>query len=329
MCGEDVPVEEQERDAGTPQSSETPLPSTADDVRARGAASSKGSGTPAAEQAMPLAQPAPQQQHVTSAPRGGQTAMAATEHGEQDPADLASGGGLPSDAAAVAGAPAAQLGAQAIPAAPGWMPAPAAGPGPRARPPVNGFAADPDAATYQDLPAPPPAWYTPGHAHQRVPARPGQGRGRPERPLPTHVPWQASNSWGPTTITITANTAAGAAYLIWWVTGLLVYFSERQNRFVRFHAMQSILLTGALTVYSVLAYILVALCFDIGAATHQPFFNTLGAGIEAFSVLAVLFAWLFGMISAWTGNSIRFPLIGRYAERYSAPPSEPSGAPYY
>lgn len=321
-------MEEQERDAGAPRASETPLPSTADDVRATGAASSEGSDTPAAEQAAPLAQPAPQRQHVTSAPRGGQ-AMAATEHGVQGPA---SGGRPLTDAGGVAGAPAAQPGAQAIPATPGWMPAPAGEPGQRARPPANGFAAaDPDAATYQDLPPPPPAWYTPGHAHQRVPARPGQGQGRgwPERPLPTHVPWQASNSWGPTTITITANTAAGTAYLFWWVTGLLVYFSERQNRFVRFHAMQSILLTGALTVYSVLAYILVALCFDIGAATHQPFFHTLGAGIEAFSVLAVLFAWLLGMISAWTGNYIRFPLIGRYAERYSAPPSEPSGAPYY
>jgi uncharacterized membrane protein len=319
-------VEEQERDAGAPRASETPLPSSADDVRATGAASSEGVATPAAEQAGPLAQPAPLRQHVTSAPRGGQ-AMAATEHDEQGPA---SGGRPLADAGGGAGAPAAQPGAPAIPATPGWMPAPAGEPGPRARPPANGFAAaDPDAATYQDLPAPPPAWYTPGHAHQRVPARPGQGRGRPERPLPTHVPWQASNSWGPTTITITANTAAGAAYLFWWVTGLLIYFSERQNRFVRFHAMQSILLTGALTVYSVLAYILVALCFDIGAATHQPFFNTLGAGIEAFSVLAVLFAWLLGMISAWTGNYIRFPLIGRYAERYSAPPSEPSGAPYY
>ncbi len=319
-------MEEQERDAGAPRASETPLPSSADDVRATGAASSEGGATPAAEQAGQLAQPAPQRQHVTSAPRGGQ-AMAATEHGEQGPA---SGGRSLADGGA--GAPAAQPGAPAIPATPGWMPAPAGEPGPRARPPANGFAAaDPEAVTYQDLPAPPPAWYTPGHAHQRVPARPGpgQGRGRPERPLPTHVPWQASNSWGPTTITITANTAAGAAYLFWWVTGLLVYFSERQNRFVRFHAMQSILLTGALTVYSVLAYILVALCFDIDAATHQPFFNTLGAGIEAFSVLAVLFAWLLGMISAWTGNYIRFPLIGRYAERYSAPPSEPSGAPYY
>jgi len=319
-------VEEQERDAGAPRASETPPLSSADDVRATGAASSEGGAMPAAEQAGPRAQPAPQRQHVASAPRGGQ-AMAATEHGEQG---LASGGGPLADAGGGAGAPVAQPGAQATPATPGWMPAPAGEPGLRVRPPANGFAAaDPDAATYQDLPAPPPAWYTPGHAHQRVPARPGQGRGRPERPLPTHVPWQASNSWGPTTITITANTAAGATYLFWWVTGLLIYFSERQNRFVRFHAMQSILLTGALTVYSVLAYIVVALCFDIGAATHQPFFNTLGAGIEAFSVLAVLFAWLLGMISAWTGNYIRFPLIGRYAERYSAPPSEPSGAPYY
>ncbi|HZC78145.1 MAG TPA: hypothetical protein VE258_10370, partial [Ktedonobacterales bacterium] len=110
-------MEEQERDAGAPRASETPLPSTADDVRATGAASSEGGATPAAEQAAPLAQPAPQRQHVTSAPRGGQ-AMAATEHGAHGPA---SGGRPLADAGSVAGAPVAQPGAQAIPATPGWM----------------------------------------------------------------------------------------------------------------------------------------------------------------------------------------------------------------
>ncbi len=50
-----------------------------------------------------------------------------------------------------------------------------------------------------------------------------------------------SNPNGPTSMGMDANVAAGLSYLFSIIGGLIFYFGEKQNRFVRFHAMQSIL----------------------------------------------------------------------------------------
>jgi uncharacterized membrane protein len=134
-----------------------------------------------------------------------------------------------------------------------------------------------------------------------------------------HAPWQVARSWGPTTLTIDSNAAAGLSYLLGWVSGVLVYFNERDNRYVRFHALQSILLSSALTVLGVAAAIFNALCFDLSRATHWTVFGALGSGLAFLSVAAILLIWLASMIAAWTGHRWRLPMVGAYAERYAAP----------
>ena len=44
-----------------------------------------------------------------------------------------------------------------------------------------------------------------------------------------------------------ANVAAALAYVLGWISGVVLLVTERQNRFVRFHALQSILVFGALS----------------------------------------------------------------------------------
>lgn len=148
----------------------------------------------------------------------------------------------------------------------------------------------------------------------------------PQPPQPpaqlSHAPWTASSSWGSSSLN-TPNTLAGASYLFWWVSGLWVYFNERHNRFVRFHAVQSILLTGALTVASVFLYMLWELSGDLAAATHQPAFAHVGQGLALLGAFGVVALWLAAMIAAWSGHHLRLPIIGGYAERYAAPPREP------
>lgn len=190
----------------------------------------------------------------------------------------------------------------------------------------------------RDLPDPaqPASWHAPAGARPAQsfspvspgsPVLPPPGAGfllpRNPAPMPSHVPWEAASSWGATTLTVQANTAAGASYLFWWVSGMLIYFNERHNRFVRFHAMQSILLTGALTVFSVLAYILSSLCGDMYQATGLHAYRTLGTGIAALAVVLVVIPWFLAMIAAWSGNYMRLPIVGTYAERYAAPPLHP------
>ncbi len=57
---------------------------------------------------------------------------------------------------------------------------------------------------------------------------------------------------GPTTIGLTQNVAAGLSYVFGWISGLIIFLTEKQNRFVRFNAMQSILFFGGLSVINIL-----------------------------------------------------------------------------
>jgi len=144
---------------------------------------------------------------------------------------------------------------------------------------------------------------------------------RPGGPMqPSHAPWPTSSSWGPTTFVITAETAAGFSYLFWWVSGLLVYFNERENRYVRFHAVQSILLTGALSVFSVIAFTIAAIFNDLFQSSQQHIWQTLSIGTTALALIIVLLPWLGAMIAAFTGAYLQLPIIGNYAERFAAPP---------
>ena len=185
-----------------------------------------------------------------------------------------------------------------------------------------------DAATYQDAPpGAPPFWRTPS-APPYVPPQPHR---RPQGTLPalrTHAPWRTAQSWGPTTFTVSADTAAGFSYLLWWLTGLVVYFAERNNRYVRFHALQSILLTSVFTVAGVVVYVLDSLLHDVSRVTHWTVFGALGSGFAVIVVVLGIFVpWLFTMIGAWTGHHIRWPIVGAYAERYAAPPLQIPGSP--
>jgi uncharacterized membrane protein len=169
---------------------------------------------------------------------------------------------------------------------------------------------DPD-KTRLDIPALSP------HATGETPAPP---HAQPPAQM-THAPWTVASSWGASSFN-TPNTLAGMSYLFWWVSGLFVYFNERHNRFVRFHAVQSVLLTGVLTVVNVALYVLWELSADLSAATHQPAFAHVGQGIAFLGFLGVIGLWLGPMFAAWSGHHVRLPIVGAYAERYAAPPRE-------
>lgn len=171
----------------------------------------------------------------------------------------------------------------------------------------------------------PPEWPLRSPQAPALPQAPQVPQAQPPLTPPdqfTHVPWTVASSWGASSLN-TPNTLAGLSYLFWWVSGLWVYFNERHNRFVRFHAVQSILLTGALTVASVVLYILWELSGDLSAATRQPAFAHVGQGIAFLGFLGVIGLWLGPMIAAWSGHHVRLPIVGAYAERYAAPPREP------
>lgn len=96
------------------------------------------------------------------------------------------------------------------------------------------------------------------------------------------------------------NVAGLLCYVLWWVSGLVFVLIEQENKFVRFHAMQSIYVFGTITVAGiVLGWIPV-----IGVV---------------FSVLLWLFGvalWIVLMVKAYQGVEFKLPLAGNLAEKW-------------
>ncbi len=125
----------------------------------------------------------------------------------------------------------------------------------------------------------------------------------------------AAGAQGPTSMGMQANTAAGLSYIAGWITGLIFFFGEKQNRFVRFNAMQSILLYAAVTaLYIILDVLVTALAFSgLGALLVLFGFLIWLVGIGAFVL------WIILMINAFQGKYLKLPIIGDYAEKFSTP----------
>ena len=124
-----------------------------------------------------------------------------------------------------------------------------------------------------------------------------------------------ASQYGPSTMQMDPKTAAGLSYILGWITGIIFFLMEKQNRFVRFHALQAILLGVSATVlYIVLVILGVASAFidQSGALTGLIF------GLGSLVVWgAAVVGWLIGMINAFQGKYFKLPLIGDYADRWS------------
>jgi uncharacterized membrane protein len=95
------------------------------------------------------------------------------------------------------------------------------------------------------------------------------------------------------------NVAGLLCYLAGWITGLIFFLIEKENRFVRFHAMQSIITFGSLTViFMILGFI--------------PF-----VGWMLMPILAILqlILWIVLMVKAYQGQLFKLPMIGDMAEK--------------
>ena len=95
-----------------------------------------------------------------------------------------------------------------------------------------------------------------------------------------------------------ANIAAALAYLVGFVTGIIFLVVEKENRFVRFHALQSTLLFAGIVAIDILLQIL----------------PILGALVVVFIVIpASAVLWLLLMFKAYQGEEFKLPLVGQLA----------------
>lgn len=179
--------------------------------------------------------------------------------------------------------------------------------------------------------APPPY----GQPQQPPPGYPQYGYAPPPPPPPG-----ASGQWGPSSIGMEPNVSAGLGYLF-TIIAIIFFFMEKQNRFVRFHTAQAILLSiGYLALFGLWFIAFWAVVLAGGAASANgdaTTANTLaGLGLILLMlcigaiVLLYLALWIWGMVAAFSGRLVKFPLVGAIAQRWAGGPVVPvaPAAPY-
>jgi len=107
---------------------------------------------------------------------------------------------------------------------------------------------------------------------------------------------------------VDARLASMLCYAGWWVTGFIFLFAERKHPDVRFHAAQSLVVFGVLSVVLFLCGGASAIAFFVVPPTFQiiqAFGNVLWFG-------AVLL-WLLLLLRTWRGDTWRLPIAGDLA----------------
>jgi len=102
------------------------------------------------------------------------------------------------------------------------------------------------------------------------------------------------------------NLIAAFSYLVFFITGIVVLFAERDDKFIRFHAMQSTMIFGGLFIVNLI----------IGTVFGS--FSFLGIVLNlANNLLWVLWIiiWIVSMIRAYQGQVFKWPLVGELAEK--------------
>jgi uncharacterized membrane protein len=98
---------------------------------------------------------------------------------------------------------------------------------------------------------------------------------------------------------LNTNVAGLLCYLGWWLTGLIFFLIEKENKTIRFHAMQSIITFVAVTILMIIFGFIPVLNF-------------------IFPIL-VFVLWIILMVKAYQGKMIKLPLVGNLADKYSNP----------
>ncbi|MBV9677245.1 MAG: hypothetical protein JO185_12990 [Acidobacteriaceae bacterium] len=98
------------------------------------------------------------------------------------------------------------------------------------------------------------------------------------------------------------NVAGALCYLVGFITGIifLVIAPYNQNKFVRFHAFQSIFTHFGIILLSTL----------LSIVTHGLFIL-----LFPLALLAIVALWIYMMVTAYQGKTVRLPLVGDLAAK--------------
>ncbi|MCX6791451.1 MAG: hypothetical protein NT149_00210 [Candidatus Gottesmanbacteria bacterium] len=98
------------------------------------------------------------------------------------------------------------------------------------------------------------------------------------------------------------NLLAAASYLLGFVTGIIILLVEKQNKFVRFHAMQSTILFGGIFIVNIVL----------------GFIPILGWIVGLLLSFVAFILWIVLMWKSFQGEMYKVPYVGDLAEKQLA-----------
>jgi uncharacterized membrane protein len=111
---------------------------------------------------------------------------------------------------------------------------------------------------------------------------------------------------------LASNAAAALSYVLGLITGIVFLVLEpyKHDRFVRFHAMQSILFCAAAIAFSIAWSIIWGILFSISGSLIF-----IDVPLRLAISLALFLFWLFVMYQAYSQREYRIPIIGAIAAK--------------
>lgn len=94
---------------------------------------------------------------------------------------------------------------------------------------------------------------------------------------------------------IPKNTRMALCYVGGWITGLVFLLIEKEDKEVRFHAMQSLLTFGGLTILAMVPVI--------------------GWILSPIAMIAGFILWLILIIKTYQGERVELPIVGQFAKK--------------
>ncbi len=96
-------------------------------------------------------------------------------------------------------------------------------------------------------------------------------------------------------------------YVFGWIGALVFYLVEKDNKFVRFSAMQSILINA----------VWITLIITLSVLSRFPVFGFVFSILSFLTSIAFIAAIVFLAISGYKGEKIKLPILGDFAEQWS------------
>jgi uncharacterized membrane protein len=124
-----------------------------------------------------------------------------------------------------------------------------------------------------------------------------------------------------TSMGLEQNIAGLLCYVLGWISGLYFIKKEKDNRFVRFHAWQSVIVFGAISVI----FIVIGVLMRIRILMTLPAVSVVLLIVNWVLWLGAIILWFILIASAYQERRFKVPWAGNYSEKKAGYRSAPPG----